>query len=93
MAMIKRLNELQPGMTEADVRGILGDPAQKELKEGRTIFKYDLFKWFHGFKPAYLVFDEAGQLAEWMVDEKEFHERQKLWVKAFKVVQKTQKDD
>ena len=88
MGTLKRLNKLDRGMTEAQVKTILGEPAQKELRAGKTVYKYNLFKLFHGFKPVYIIFDENRQLFEWHVDEKEYQRHQKLWVDAFNVVQK-----
>lgn len=88
MGTLKQLNQLDRGMTEAQVKAILGEPAQKELKAGQTVYKYNLFKLFHGFKPVYVVFDANRQLFEWHVDEEEYRKHQKLWVDAFNVVQK-----
>jgi hypothetical protein len=81
---IAKLNELNRGMSQSEVRQILGKPKQKELKAGKTILKYSLHQWFRGWKPVYLVFDERNQLTEWFVDEKEFMDNQKLWMNAFK---------
>jgi hypothetical protein len=87
MRTLKLLNQLDRGMTESQVRAILGDPAQKELKGGKTVFKYNLFKLFHGWKPAYVIFDENRQLFEWHVDEQEYQRHQKLWLDAWKLSQ------
>ena len=80
---IKKLNQLDRGMSPAQVRALLGDPKQKELKAGRTVYKYSLHEWMAGYKPVYVVFDGDDRLAETMVDESEFLEKQKLWLRAF----------
>ncbi len=81
---IKKLKQLDGGMSQSQVREILGEPKRKELKAGTTVLKYSLYELFHGWKPAYLVFDESGALQEWYVDEEEYMKMQKLWVDAFK---------
>ncbi len=82
---IKKLNQLDRGMSLAQVRQILGEPKQKELKAGRTILKFSLHEWMRGWKPVYLVFDERESLAEWYVNEDEYMGMQKLWMDALKL--------
>jgi hypothetical protein len=81
---IKKLNELDRGMSQLEVQQILGKPKQKELKAGKTILKYSLHQWLRGWKPVYLVFDKKNHLVEWFVNEKEFIDYQKLWMDIFK---------
>lgn len=81
---IRKLNKLDRGMTVAQVRSLLGEPQQKELKAGKTILKYSLFQLFHGWKPAYLVFDDQALLSEWYVNEAEYQAQQRAWIDAFK---------
>lgn len=89
---IKKLNQLDGGMSQSQVREILGEPQQKELKAGKTVLKYSLHGWMRGWKPVYLVFDESGALQEWYVNEEEYIQMQKLWVEAFKFT-KPHKED
>ena len=80
---IAKLNELDRGMSQSQVKEILGKPKHKELKSGKTILKYHLHQWLRGWKPVYLVFDEKEKLVEWFVDEKEFMDYQKLLMGTF----------
>lgn len=90
---IKMLNKLDRGMTLAQVKQILGEPKQKEVKADKTVYKYGLHEWMSGWKPVYLAFGEDGQLLEWFVNEDEYLERQKLWLKALKEVNKNIRKD
>ncbi len=81
---IKKLNQLDRGMNQAQVFKILGEPKQKELKAGRTVLKFSLHEWWRGWKPVYLVLDESGVLTEWYVNEGEYLGMQKLWMDAWK---------
>lgn len=85
---IKKLKELDRGMTIAQVLAILGEPKQKELKADKTVYKFELHEWMAGYKPVYVVFDDQGRLVESMVDEDEYQKRQELWVKALTQVNK-----
>ena len=81
---IKKLNQLDRGMNQAQVRQILGEPKQKELKAGRTVLKFSLHEWWRGWKPVFLVFDDSETLIEWYVNEEEYMGMQKLWMNALK---------
>jgi hypothetical protein len=81
---IKKLNQLDRGMSQAQVRALLGEPKQKELKGGKTILKYSLHEWMRGWKPVYLVFDAADTLFEWYVNEDEYMKMQNMMMDAVK---------
>jgi hypothetical protein len=85
---IKKLNQLTSGMTLKQARDVLGEPAQTELKAGKTALKYRLHQWMDGWKPIYLVFNENQLLEEWHVNEEEFMERQKIWLEAWRSIEK-----
>lgn len=89
---IKKLNQLDRGMSQAQVRQILGEPKQKELKSGRTVLKFSLHEWMRGWKPVYLVFDERETLTEWYVNEDEYMGMQKLWMDALKLTKQDKKE-
>jgi hypothetical protein len=90
---IKKLNDLDRGMSQAQVRQILGEPKQKELKAGKTILKYSLHEWMRGWKPVYIVFDEAGTLVEWSVSESEYVKMQEMWMDAMKHIDPRKKTE
>lgn len=83
---IKKLNQLDRGMSQVQVRNILGEPQQKELKAGKTILKYSLHEWMRGWKPVYVVLDDTGVVVEWYVNEDEYLQMQKLWMDAIKQI-------
>ncbi len=89
---IKKLNQLDRGMNQEQVHQILGEPKQKELKEGRTILKFSLHEWWRGWKPVYLVFDEGKTLTEWYVNEDEYMSMQKQWMDILKLKKKKYSD-
>lgn len=82
---IKKLNLLDRGMNQEQVLQILGEPRQKELKEGETVLKFSLHEWWKGWKPVYLVFDKDLTLTEWYVNEDEYKGIVKQWMSALKL--------
>jgi len=85
---IKKLNQLKAGMNQRQVRDLLGEPSETELKAGKTVLKYSLHRWLQGWKPVYVVFGDTQLLEEWYVNEAEFLERQKIWVAAWPLIDK-----
>lgn len=60
----EKTNLLRPGMSTANVEGILGQPKQTEFIENKWVWKYQLHQPWVGFIPYYLVFDKGSQTLE-----------------------------
>ena len=55
---MEKTNQLEPGMTTSQVKGILGNPGSTEFKGNKWIWKYSLHKPWVGFVPHYLGLTE-----------------------------------
>ena len=79
-----KLNTLSRGMTFSQLQAVLGSPNQKELKGNSTIYRYLVFSFGSGWKPAYVVFGPDDRLAESYIDQAEYEREVDRLLKAFK---------
>ena len=90
---MKKTNQLEPGMTTSQVKGILGNPGSTEFKGNKWIWKYSLHKPWVGFVPHYLVFGKKSKFLEaWFADQNEYFRQQSLWLQAYPSTQKHEID-
>jgi outer membrane protein assembly factor BamE (lipoprotein component of BamABCDE complex) len=88
LGSISKTNQLTPGMKPAEVKAVLGDPAQTEFASDKWVWKYTLHQPFKGFVPYYLVFARDSQaLQGWYANEEEYMQQQQLWMQAFPATQ------
>ena len=55
---LKDLNRVSSGMSQSQVKEILGEPISKKLSEGSEIFEYDLKDENGDLKPRIVVFED-----------------------------------
>ena len=78
-----RTNDLYPGMTQDQVRKVMGKPKQTEFVADKWVWKYTLQQPWVGYIPYYLAFDkETRTLESWFADMNEYHRQQTLWLEA-----------
>jgi len=86
-------NQLEPGMSTSQVKGILGNPNSTEFKGNKWVWKYSLHKPWKGLIPHYLVFGKTSKLLEaWFADQNEYFRQQSLWLQAYPSTQKHEID-
>jgi outer membrane protein assembly factor BamE (lipoprotein component of BamABCDE complex) len=62
--------QLRPGMTQAEVRALLGSPAQVQTVGAQQVWRYSLHHYYVGWMPHELVFGGApARLLAWHTDE------------------------
>ena len=79
---IQRTNELEPGMSSADVVAVMGKPSTTQYVAERRVWRYSLQQAWKGYVPYYLVFGADERLDSWYADESEYQAQQALWLKA-----------
>ena len=80
---MEKTNQLEPGMSTGQVKGIMGDPDSTQFKSNKWVWKYSLHQEWKGFVPYYLVFGKSSkQLESWFADENEYYRQQSLWLQA-----------
>ena len=83
MGTVRKTNQLEPGMSIGQVKGIMGDPDSTQFKRNKWVWKYSLHQEWKGFVPYYLVFGKSSkQLESWFADENEYYRQQSLWLQA-----------
>ena len=83
MGTVRKTNQLEPGMSTGQVKGIMGDPDSTQFKGNKWVWKYSLHQEWKGFVPYYLVFGKSSkQLESWFADENEYYRQQSLWLQA-----------
>lgn len=76
----ERLNQLCEGWTAAQVRALLGPPAGEQALPDGCVWHYSLHAFHQGWLPCLLVFDGAGCLRGWGVDQARHRAQQAFWV-------------
>ena len=80
---IKKTTELYPGMTSAQVKGILGNPSSTQYTNDYVIWKYSLHQYWVGWVPYYLAFwAKEMTLAAWQANMSEYYATQQLWIES-----------
>lgn len=74
---IQLTNQLRPGMTYAEVEGIMGKPKSSQIVDDKWIARYNLQEMWKGYVPYDLVFNASDQtLVSWSENTKAFEESQ-----------------
>jgi hypothetical protein len=83
-------NRLAPGMAPAQVRSIMGEPAQTQFVADKWIWKYSLHQPWKGYIPYYLVFGKETQTLDgWFANEAEYVQQQQLWMATWNQLHQT----
>jgi hypothetical protein len=90
---VAKTNRLQPGMSVADVKAVLGEPSQTQFVSEKMVWKYSLHEYWKGFVPYYLVFSsEPPALERWYADEAEYQRQQAMWMQVVSQQQQAARD-
>jgi hypothetical protein len=85
MNSVEKLQQLAPGMTDAEVQEILGDPSSSQMTEDKWVLKYTLHQNWKGFVPYFVVFDkDTRRLEAWFEDEEGYQQAQAQMGETFK---------
>lgn len=85
MNSVQKLQQLSPGMTDTQVREILGDPKSSEMAGEKWVLKYTLHENWKGFVPYFVVFDGGTRRLEgWFEDEEGYQQMQAEMGETFK---------
>jgi hypothetical protein len=80
---VARTNDLSPGMTITEVKGVLGRPSQTQFVADKLVLKYNLHQYWKGWVPYYVVFNkDTMKLEGWFADEQEYYRNQQLWIES-----------
>ena len=55
MGTVRKTNQLEPGMSIGQVKGIMGDPDSTQFKGNKWVWKYSLHQEWKGFAPYMLI--------------------------------------
>lgn len=85
MNSVQKLQQLSPGMTDAEVQEILGAPKSSQMTEEKWVLKYTLHENWKGFVPYFVVFDkDSRRLEAWYEDEEGYQQAQAQMGETFK---------
>ena len=78
LGTVNKTDNLSQGMSMEQVRSVLGAPDSSELSNNRVVWKYSLHKYFVGWIPYYLTFNEDNKLVAWAANQAEFYQNQQV---------------
>lgn len=76
---VQSIDDLEPGQTMKNIKDGLGKPESTQFIKGQMVLKYVKKQyWGKPNLPYYLLFSKEGKLVEWVVNQREAHESQRI---------------
>lgn len=92
LGTITKTNNLRQGMTQNEVKRLLGSPLNTQFEGDYLVWKYSLHQYFVGWVPYYLTFDKNNMaLLEWHENKEEYYQDQQRLFQAAQQISETNK--